>query len=115
MMIKKLDATFGKLEGESLELHDGLNVISAPNESGKSTWCAFVRAMLYGVDSSERQKAGFLPDKMRFAPFFGILSQNRVRGKGRRGKLKEERGKWGIFEGTGVNGRRGEGTPPYGV
>lgn len=59
MMIKKLDATFGKLEGESLELHDGLNVISAPNESGKSTWCAFVRAMLYGVDSSERQKAGF--------------------------------------------------------
>lgn len=38
MMIKKLDATFGKLEGESLELHDGLNVISAPNESGKSTW-----------------------------------------------------------------------------
>lgn len=59
MMIKRLDATFGKLEGESLELHDGLNVISAPNESGKSTWCAFVRAMLYGVDSSERQKAGF--------------------------------------------------------
>ena len=75
MMIKKLDATFGKLEGESLELHDGLNVISAPNESGKSTWCAFVRAMLYGVDSSERQKAGFLPDKMRFAPWSGSAMQ----------------------------------------
>lgn len=75
MMIKRLDATFGKLEGESLELHDGLNVISAPNESGKSTWCAFVRAMLYGVDSSERQKAGFLPDKMRFAPWSGSEMQ----------------------------------------
>lgn len=75
MMIKKLDATFGKLEDESLELHDGLNVISAPNESGKSTWCAFVRAMLYGVDSSERQKAGFLPDKMRFAPWSGSAMQ----------------------------------------
>lgn len=75
MMIKRLDATFGKLEGESLELHDGLNVISAPNESGKSTWCAFVRAMLYGVDSSERQKAGFLPDKMRFAPWSGSAMQ----------------------------------------
>lgn len=75
MIIKKLDATFGKLEGESLELHDGLNVISAPNESGKSTWCAFVRAMLYGVDSSERQKAGFLPDKMRFAPWSGSAMQ----------------------------------------
>lgn len=75
MMIKRLDATFGKLEGESLELHDGLNVISAPNESGKSTWCAFVRAMLYGVDSSERQKAGFLPDKLRFAPWSGSAMQ----------------------------------------
>lgn len=75
MMIKRLDATFGKLEGESLELHDGLNVISAPNESGKSTWCAFVRTMLYGVDSSERQKAGFLPDKMRFAPWSGSAMQ----------------------------------------
>lgn len=75
MIIKRLDATFGKLEGESLELHDGLNVISAPNESGKSTWCAFVRAMLYGVDSSERQKAGFLPDKMRFAPWSGSAMQ----------------------------------------
>ena len=75
MMIKRLDATFGKLEGESLELHDGLNVISAPNESGKSTWCAFVRAMLYGIDSSERQKAGFLPDKMRFAPWSGSAMQ----------------------------------------
>lgn len=49
---------------------------------------------------------------MRFAPFFGILSQNRVRGKGQRGKLKEERGKWGIFEGAGVNGRRGEAPRP---
>ena len=71
MIIKRLDATFGKLEGESLELHEGLNVISSPNESGKSTWCAFIRAVLYGVDSSERQKAGFLPDKMRYAPWSG--------------------------------------------
>lgn len=52
---------------------------------------------------------------MRFAPFFGILSQNRVRGKGRRGKLKEEWGKWEIFEGAGVNGRRAVGdADPYG-
>ena len=75
MMIKRLDATFGKLEGESLVLHEGLNVISSPNESGKSTWCAFIRAMLYGIDSSERQKAGFLPDKMRYAPWSGAPMQ----------------------------------------
>lgn len=71
MVINKLEATFGKLDGDKLELHEGLNIIAAPNESGKSTWCAFIRAMLYGVDSSERQKAGYLPDKLRYAPWSG--------------------------------------------
>ncbi len=78
MIIKKLDATFGRLDGDSLELHDGLNIITAPNESGKSTWCAFIRAMLYGIDSSERQKAGFLPDKMRYAPWSGAAMEGRM-------------------------------------
>ena len=71
MKIRKLNASFGKLEHETLSLHDGLNVIYAPNESGKSTWCAFIQAMLYGVDSSERARAGFLPDKLRYAPWSG--------------------------------------------
>lgn len=75
MIINKVSATFGKLSGESLEFKDGLNVVCAPNESGKSTWCAFIRAMLYGIDSSERQKAGYLPDKTRYAPWSGAAMQ----------------------------------------
>ena len=71
MKINKLTASFGKLENETLSFHPGLNVIYAPNESGKSTWCAFIRAMLYGVDSSERSRAGYLPDKLRYAPWSG--------------------------------------------
>ena len=71
MIIRKLRASFGKLEGESLRFHDGLNVIYAPNESGKSTWCAFIRAMLYGIDSTERARDGYLPDKQRYAPWSG--------------------------------------------
>ena len=71
MIIRNLRASFGKLENEELKLHDGLNVIYAPNESGKSTWCAFIRAMLYGVDSSERARSGYLPDKLRYAPWSG--------------------------------------------
>ncbi len=71
MKINKLTASFGKLENETLSFHPGLNVIYAPNESGKSTWCAFIRAMLYGIDSSERQRAGYLPDKLRYAPWSG--------------------------------------------
>ncbi|MBQ6914563.1 MAG: AAA family ATPase, partial [Kiritimatiellae bacterium] len=71
MKINKLTASFGKLENETLRFHEGLNVIYAPNESGKSTWCAFIQAMLYGVDSSERARAGHLPDKQRYAPWSG--------------------------------------------
>ena len=71
MKIRKLTASFGKLEHESLSFHEGLNVIYAPNESGKSTWCAFIQAMLYGVDSTQRARAGYLPDKLRYAPWSG--------------------------------------------
>lgn len=71
MKINKLTASFGKLQNETLSLHDGLNVIYAPNESGKSTWCAFIQAMLYGIDSSSRVKDGYLPDKLRYAPWSG--------------------------------------------
>ena len=79
MRINKATASFGKLENESLSFHPGLNIIYAPNESGKSTWCAFIRAMLYGVDSSERSRAGYLPDKLRYAPHTrAALSRSRA-------------------------------------
>jgi len=78
MMIKKMTASFGKFNGDSLELHDGLNIICAPNESGKSTWCAFIRAMLYGIESSERQRAGYLPDKLKYAPWSGAVMQGEM-------------------------------------
>jgi uncharacterized protein YhaN len=69
--LHKLTASFGKLQNDSLVLGDGLNVIFAPNESGKSTWCGFIQAMLYGIDSSAREKGGVKPDKLRFAPWSG--------------------------------------------
>lgn len=71
MKIRKMTARFGNLQDKTLELHDGLNIIHAPNESGKSTWCSFISAMLYGIDSSQREKGGVKPDKVRFAPWNG--------------------------------------------
>lgn len=72
MILRKLTATFGRLEQETLELNEGLNVISRPNESGKSTWAAFLLAMLYGVDTSERAgKGNLLPAKTRYKPWNG--------------------------------------------
>lgn len=75
MNIYKLTASFGKFNNESISFHEGLNIISAPNESGKSTWCAFILAMLYGVDSSERPKAGFIPVKEKYAPWSGAAME----------------------------------------
>lgn len=71
MRIKKLTAVFGGLEGETLEPGEGLTVITAPNETGKSTWAGFWKAMLYGIDTRERDKTGFLADKTRYAPWSG--------------------------------------------
>ena len=68
MIWKKLHATFGKLEDASLELGGGLNLIHAPNESGKSTWCALLRVILYGFPARSR---GLLADKNRYAPWSG--------------------------------------------
>lgn len=72
MKILKLRASFGKLHGE-LSLEDGMNVLSLPNEAGKSTWSAFLLAMLYGIDTAERAgKANDgLPAKERYKPWDG--------------------------------------------
>ena len=78
MRIRTATASFGKLENETLKFHEGLNVIHAPNESGKSTWCAFIRAMLYGIDTSERAKKGYLPDKQKYAPWSGAPMEGRM-------------------------------------
>ena len=66
MQFRRLDATFGKLEHTALSFSDGLNIIEAPNESGKSTLLAFLRAMLYGLSTRER---GAMADKNRYAPW----------------------------------------------
>lgn len=58
MKLLRMTATFGRLEQETLSLTDGLNVLQMPNEAGKSTWAEFLLAMLYGVDTSEREKNG---------------------------------------------------------
>ena len=70
-----LNATFGRLEQQELHLHPGLNLICAPNESGKSTWSAFIRTMLYGFPSRERST---LADKKRYAPWSGAAMQGRM-------------------------------------
>ena len=74
-----MTATFGKLDGATLELSGGLNVITAPNEWGKSTWCAFLTAMLYGIDTRERTKSGLLAEKEKYQPWSGKPMEGSLR------------------------------------
>lgn len=71
MIIRKMTACFGRLKNETLELHEGLNVVELPNEAGKSTWTEFLLAMLYGVDTAERRTKGVIPIKEKYRPWDG--------------------------------------------
>ena len=77
--IRSMTATFGNLEKATLTPADGLTVITAPNESGKSTWAAFLKAMFYGVDTKDRDKIGYLADKNRYQPWSGAPMSGEIR------------------------------------
>ena len=78
MRIYKMIATFGKLEHAVLELEPGLNILHAPNEWGKTTWCAFLSAMLYGLDTRAKSTKDRLADKERYLPWSGIPMSGRI-------------------------------------
>ena len=78
MKIKSMTAVFGKLTGQRLELAPGFNLIEAPNEGGKSTWAAFLKAMLYGIDTRDRDKKGYLADKNRYQPWSGAPMEGEI-------------------------------------
>lgn len=78
MRIYTMTATFGKLENQTLTLQPGLNILSAPNEWGKSTWCAFLATMLYGLDTREKTTKTNLALKERYAPWSGAPMSGRI-------------------------------------
>ena len=73
-----MTATFGKLEHDTLTLEPGLNVLEAPNEWGKTTWCAFLLAMLYGLDTRAKSTKTALADKLRYTPWSGSPMAGRI-------------------------------------
>jgi len=79
MTIYEMTATFGKLDNETVRLEPGMNWIVAPNEWGKSTWCAFLVAMFYGIDTRERSGKESLADKEHYAPWSGKPMQGCIR------------------------------------
>ena len=85
MRILSMTATFGKLEHETLRLDRDFNIIRAGNEWGKSTWCAFMAAMFYGIETRTKSTRTLLADKERYAPWSGspIAGRMELEWKGR--------------------------------
>lgn len=75
MTIFSMTATFGGLKNETLRLRDGLNILEEVNEGGKSTWCAFLRAMFYGLES---RKGGANSEKNRYTPWSGAAMRGEM-------------------------------------
>ena len=101
MRIIRMTATFGRLNHAVLEPGPGLNLIQAPNESGKSTWCAFLRSMLYGIPTRERDRQDYIAEKNRYQPWSGSAMEGAL-----------ELG----WQGKQITIRRGpKGTTPFGA
>ena len=63
-------AGFGNLQDFTYAFSGGINVVSAPNGWGKSTFAAFLRAMFYGLgDSRARSVAENV--RKRYTPWGG--------------------------------------------
>ncbi len=60
---------FGKLEDYELDLSKSLNVIYGPNESGKSTIMAFIKAVLFGLKGGRADKEGTAAEVRRYRPW----------------------------------------------
>lgn len=59
---------YGKINDLKVDFTDGLNIVFGPNESGKSTLQAFIKAMLYGQKKGKTD--GFI-EKDRYRPWNG--------------------------------------------
>lgn len=77
MIITKLRIkNFGKLKELEIQLGEKLNIIYGTNEAGKSTVLAFLKAMLYGMNS--QKKALRDNDRLRFQPWDGDFGEGEL-------------------------------------
>ena len=78
MKILKLQATFGCLQNAELRPAPGLFALRLPNGGGKSTWAAFLLAMLYGLDTAKRSSRTALSAREQYTPWSGAPMAGRM-------------------------------------
>ncbi len=64
---KAVIQNFGKLKDYSITFSEGLNVVYGNNEAGKSTIVAFIKAMLYGINTQKKNIRD--NDRKRYIPW----------------------------------------------
>lgn len=105
MKILEMTATFGGLDHATLRPGAGFTLVEAPNEAGKSTWAAFLRAMLYGFPPRDRDKEGHIAEKNRYQPWSGSAMEGTLTLEWQGRSLTLYRGPkgstaWGAFSAT---------------
>jgi exonuclease SbcC len=77
MIITKIKiGSFGKLKNLELNFGEKLNIVYGPNEAGKTTLMAYIKAMFYGMDS--RKRGIRENDRLRFLPWSGEDSEGEL-------------------------------------
>jgi DNA repair exonuclease SbcCD ATPase subunit len=121
MRVERLTVSgFGKLAGSRLELGPGLTVVHGPNESGKSTTHAALRASLFGLAAGGRrtrdESAAIERHRPWSEPRYGAVLEL-ADGAGRRLRLEWDfdRGRYALRDaatGADLTADHGAGTDP---
>ena len=70
LVLKRLHLiSFGKFQDYVLNLEDGLNLITGPNEAGKSTIGAFIEGVFYGFRVPGTTRKRYTEDLERYRPW----------------------------------------------
>ena len=73
MYIKEIYiGSFGPLKERTFTFGEGVNLVEGANESGKSTLCAFIKFIFYGLPAKSR---AVLSDRKRYLPFDGSAAR----------------------------------------
>lgn len=100
MKLRSLQGHFGNMNGRKIEFPDGFSHLVLPNGWGKSTLCAFLRVMLYGLNTARRDTASSLSDRSKYVPQDGHAMSGRleIEWNGRPVTIVRETGKGGPMQ-----------------
>lgn len=101
MKILSIQGHFGNMNGQKIDFTDRLCCRVLPNGWGKTTVCAFIRVMLYGLNTARRDTASALSDKTRYYPQDGKPMSGRmtVEFTGRPVTIVRESNRAGLMQG----------------